>query len=52
MHTRGISVEAELEDLESYLPRFLVDVKNDGNADGIKPRVAFVAVCSYCSSSF
>ena len=49
MPTRGIFVKAEVEDLECYLPRFMIDVKNDGNADGIRPRVAFVAVCSNCS---
>jgi hypothetical protein len=51
MPTRGIVNEAELEDLECYLPRFMIDVKNDGNADGIRPRVAFVAVCFYSSNS-
>jgi hypothetical protein len=50
MPIRGIVVEAKVEDLERYLPRFMVDVKNDGNADGIKPRVALVAVCSYFPS--
>jgi hypothetical protein len=50
MPIRGIVVEAELEDSECYLPRFMVDVKNDGNADGIQPRVAFVAVCFYSSN--
>jgi hypothetical protein len=37
---RDIVVEAEVEDLECYLPRFMVDVKNAGNAIGIRPRVA------------
>jgi hypothetical protein len=50
MPTRGIFVEAEVEDLECYLPRFMVDVKNDGNADGIGTRASFVALCFYFSS--
>jgi hypothetical protein len=48
MPIRGTVVEAELEDLECYLPRFMVDVKNGRNADGIRPTVAFIAVC--CNS--
>jgi hypothetical protein len=46
MSIKGFVVEAEEEDLECYLPRFMVDVKNGRDADDICPMVVFAVVCS------